>query len=160
MFCAPVSPPTWNIIGSCLLLSSSHWPWRCQSSKLTCETSLQLYTRAGGTSGLVVASYTEQGKKRVCYLCAYIVLAYTVWKHLIVAVLGHSGRRLSHLCAAGIIWLFCFFFFFGEDRGVIYSSTLWMKTHSSVFFMERRLYNGCLAWLWLLNRPPRARYGF
>ncbi|KAF3853850.1 hypothetical protein F7725_014538 [Dissostichus mawsoni] len=72
-----VSPPTWNIIGSSLLLSSSHWPRRCQSSNLTCEASLQLYTRAGGTSGLVVASYREQGKKRECYLSAYIVAEVT-----------------------------------------------------------------------------------
>lgn len=145
-----VSPPTWNIIGSCLLLSSSHWPRRCQSSNLTCEASLQLYTRAGGTSGLVVASYREQGKKRECYLSAYIVAEVTAGGYFWLFLVSLGVIFLT--CAAGIIC--CLFWRCYPQHTVDEEASL------LGFFMARRVNSVCLAWLRLLHRPPRNRYGF
>lgn len=118
-----VSPPTCNIIGSCLLLSSSHWSARCLSSSLDVRDKFTtLYTcswyiracggilhRAGEEDTLVPAQCTNTSNTVIKRLCAFILTA------------------RSHLCAAGIssssfLWW----------RQKCFHSTLWMKTHSSV----------------------------
>lgn len=145
-------PPTWNITGACLHVSSSHWSEQWLSTNLSCgEVYNSVHVRLVHHGGIPYAA--KEGRER-----PLAPERRGVCREAPVRC-GPASRRsvCSYRCptcaqpaSLDISW--------GGQQ--CYARHTVAGNSFFCFFMAPRLSIVCLAWLGLLHRPSRERYGF
>lgn len=154
---ASVSPPTCNVIGSCPLIALSHWPEKmCSRASATRETSLEVSNVRADAAGRAAAPCAARGESGgrshlaadIRRTCALVFGLRAVWAFSFSPVSG------------GFIYFILFIYFCCWRRLRFCPQRTVDEDPVVGSFMAKRPHSACPAWLRLLHRPPRDRYGF